>query len=116
MPLKSLRSFSNSGPVDTRKKRDEAVGPHEKTGGRPRHGGMLVTLPTCVKYIKLSQSLFGPVPNTGVAVAPCANVAARCRMMIRFARYSARLMASATLRRDGGRHEGRWKVRRGHGG
>src|SRR5438445_13182047 len=42
-----------------------------ETGERPRHGGMLVAF-TDVKYIKLSDSLFGPV-STRVVGGPSAE-------------------------------------------
>src|SRR2546421_9978639 len=50
-----------------------------------------------------------------VVVGPSAERVATRRMLIDVARFSASLMASATLRRDGGPHEGRGEVRRGHG-
>src|SRR2546421_3033493 len=51
-----------------------------------------------------------------VVVGPSAERVPTRRMLIDVARFSASLMASATLRRDGGPHEGRGEVRRGHGG
>src|SRR5205807_1483165 len=109
----NLRPAFRIRGLRTAEKIGQAAPPFEKSGNCLVMEGCFGLAPN-VKYIKLSDSLFGPV-SSRVVVGPSAGRVPTRRMMVGFARHSTSLMASATHRRAGGRHEGRGEVRRGHG-